>query len=616
MKNKLRRDYYRQRCEDYKKNAKKLWGLINNTIKKVKHKGSIIPYITVEGIKHHNPHKIANCFGKFYSKLGSDLANQILPGSTTISTYLNNIPRTLGSIVLAPTTVHEIDVLIRKLPNKSSHGFDNISNIMLKSLRTSITYPLCHIFNTSMIEGSFPNRMKIAEIIPLYKGKAMDKMVNYRPISLLITLSKLLEKIMYRRLYSYLESNSILYNSQYGFRSQRSCEQAITELVGYILQSKNRNEHCAGIFLDLKKAFDTLDHSILLQKLERYGIRGMAHNWFSSYLSGRQLVAKITTGCRKIVKSDNYEITYGAAQGSCLGPLLFIIFMNDLTQLPLYSNIILFADDTTVFYSHKSEKFLKYALEHDLNIMGDWFKANKLSLNLDKTIGIKFWDSSNFILCNNNMSIEMSDHTKFLGIYIDHKLTWHIHISHLLDKLNMNRRLMMLGKNHLDLTCLRNIYFGHIHSHILYGISIWGSMISQSMLKEIYMVQKKCEYLMKPTGKGTNIQQIFTELRLMPVQKMIKLAMCKLGYNVSREQYPEPILTLFKKFGGQKTHRYPTRNKYIPNLQRGYTEQYRNSFLCRSILEYNSLPIDLKSITTSSLFLSRLKNHLTLHVNQ
>ena len=219
LKSKLRRDYYRLRCEEYKKNAKKLWGLINNTIKKVKHKGSIIPYITVEGLKHYNPYKIANCFGKFYSKLGSELANQILPGSTTISTYLNNIPRNLGSMVLAPTTVHEIDVLIRKLPNKSSHGFDNISNIMLKSLRTSITFPLCHIFNTSLIEGSFPDRMKVAGIILLYKGKEMDRMINYRPISLLITLSKLLEKIMYWRLYSYLECNNILYNSQYGFRS-------------------------------------------------------------------------------------------------------------------------------------------------------------------------------------------------------------------------------------------------------------------------------------------------------------------------------------------------------------------------------------------------------------
>ena len=175
--------------------------------------------------------------------------------------------------------------------------------------------------------------------------------------------------------------------------------------------------------------------------------------------------------------------------------------MNDLSQLPLYSNIILFADDTTVFNSHKSEKFLKYTLEHDLNIMSDWFKANKQSLNLDKTIGIKFWDNSNFMLHTNNMSIEMTDHTKFLGIYIDHKLTWHIHTSHLLDKLNTNRCLMILGKNHLDTTCLRNIYFGHIHSHILYGISVWGSMISQSMVKEIYMIQKKCVHLMRPFGK-------------------------------------------------------------------------------------------------------------------
>ena len=219
LKCKLRRDYYWLRCEEYKKNAKKLWGLINNTIKKVKHKGSIIPYITVEGLKHYNPHKIANCFRKFYSTLGSELANQILPGTTTISTYLNNIPRNLGRMVLTPTTVHEINTLIKKLPNKSSYGFDNISNIMLKSLRTSITFPLCHIFNTSLIEGSFPDRMKVAEIIPLYKGKEMDKMINYQPISLLITLSKLLEKIMYRRLYSYLECTNILYNSQYGFRS-------------------------------------------------------------------------------------------------------------------------------------------------------------------------------------------------------------------------------------------------------------------------------------------------------------------------------------------------------------------------------------------------------------
>ena len=158
----------------------------------------------------------------------------------------------------------------------------------------------------------------------------MDIMINYRPISLLITLSKLLEQIMYQRLCSYLEKNQLLYSSQYGFCSKRSWEQAITELVGYVLQSKNRNEHSTSIFLNLSKAFDTLEHSILLQKLERYGVHGVVLKWFESYLKNRSLVTKITTGSNKTVKSDSYDITYGTAQGSCLGPLLFIIFMTTI----------------------------------------------------------------------------------------------------------------------------------------------------------------------------------------------------------------------------------------------------------------------------------------------
>ena len=184
LKNQLKRNYYCTRCLEYKQNAKKLWSLINDTVQRVKHKGSIIPYITVNGLKQHNPHKhnphkIANCFGKFYSTLGSDLANKILPGTTPISIYLSNIPQSLNSMALHPTTAHEIDNLIRQLPNKISHGFDNISNTMLKSLRMSITFPLCHIFNCSLTEGSSSKRMKKAEVIPLYKGKDMDNMINY-----------------------------------------------------------------------------------------------------------------------------------------------------------------------------------------------------------------------------------------------------------------------------------------------------------------------------------------------------------------------------------------------------------------------------------------------------
>ena len=392
LKRKLRSDYYRMKCTEFQRNVRKLWSLINNTIKKVKNLGSIIPYITVNGLRQYNLIKIANSFGDFYASLRHNLASKIISGTTSLSTYLDTIPRSVNSMIVRPTTVPEIDTLIKQLPNKTSYGHDKIGNIMLKALRTSITYPLCHIFNASLSEGTFPDRMKMAEVIPLYKGKDVDLMINYRPILLLITLSKLLEKIMYTRLYGYLETQNLLYPSQYGFRSKRSCEQVIMKLVGNILQSKNRNEHCASVFLDLSKAFDTLDHTILLQKLERYGIRGIVLEWFRNYLKDRSLVAKITTGPNLTVKSESYKITYRAVKGSCLGPLLFIVFMNNIHLLPVYSNIILFADDTTIFYSHKSAKFLKYMLEHDLTLMMDWFKANALSLNLDKTVGMKFWD--------------------------------------------------------------------------------------------------------------------------------------------------------------------------------------------------------------------------------
>ena len=173
------------------------------------------------------------------------------------------------------------------------------------------------------------------------------------------------------------------------------------------------------------------------------------------------------------------------------------------------------------------------------------------------------------------MSTQMAEHTKFLGVFIDYKLSWHAYITYLLDKLNTNRCLMNLGKNLLDVTCLRNIYFGHIHSHILYGISVWGSMASQSMVNEIYKIQKKCIHVMRPVGQWRDIPQIFNELRLMYVQSMIRFAMCKLGHNISHKLYPTPIIDLFDKFGGCKSHCYPTRNKHIPNLQWGHSDQYR-----------------------------------------
>ena len=188
---------------------------------------------------------------------------------------------------------------------------------------------------------------------------------------------------------------------------------------------KEQSQHSAAMFLDLSKAFDTLDHMILLRKLDLYGLRGICNNWFESYLKDRTLVTKITTSDNKTVKSEDYNITYGTAQGSCVGPLLFIVFCNDIHLSPTYSRIIMFADDTTLICNHKNIKFLKYALEHDMSILTDWFRANKLSLNVSKLVLLKFWpEGKKFDIEVEGVSIGNSNYTKFLGIMIDDGLTW------------------------------------------------------------------------------------------------------------------------------------------------------------------------------------------------
>ena len=325
------------------------------SVSKCKHRGSIIPYITVDGLRKYDPTEILNHFGTYYSTMDAELAAKIKPGKATAFDYAKSIPRNLNSIVLKETSVGEIENLISGLANKSSSGHDNMSNVMLKQLNQSISYPLALIFNQSIQQGLFPDLMKIAEVIPLYNGKEQDYMINYRPISLLMTISKLLEKIIHKRLSAFLIKHNILYKSQFGFRNKHNCEHAISELIGKLLHAKESGEYSASIFLDLSKAFDTINHEYLLMKMERYGIRGNAQAWFASYLSNRKLIAKVKTSPSQITYSAAHDVTYGTAQGSCLGLLLFILFSNDVHLLPLYGRLILFADDTTLVCTHKTK---------------------------------------------------------------------------------------------------------------------------------------------------------------------------------------------------------------------------------------------------------------------
>ena len=234
-----------------------------------------------------------------------------------------------------------------------------------------------------------PRKQQTTEVVPLHKKGSIHLVDNYRPISLLITISKILEKVIYKCVYTFLDSTNQFYDSQYGFRQKDSCEHVIAELTGNILKGKEKGEHTVSVFLDLSKAFDTLEYSTLFRKLDLYGIRGKALDWFQSYLSNREMRTKCCIN-NKTHLSETRLVTFGAPQGSCLGRLIFLIFCNDLHLNLEFTKCILFTDDATLFYSNSNISLLMASIEHDLSILSNWFKANKLMLNKSKSVALFF----------------------------------------------------------------------------------------------------------------------------------------------------------------------------------------------------------------------------------
>ena len=313
-----------------------------------------------------------------------------------------------------------------------------------------------------------------------------------------------------------------------------------------------------------------------------------------------------------ITKSESYDIMYGTAQGSCLGPLLFILFCNDIYLLPMFSKIILFADDTTLVNSAKDVNFLRYTLEHDMSLLIDWYKVNQLSLNIGKTVLIKFWPNNDqeFRIKIGQADVISQTHTKFLGVTIDDQLSWCEHCNTLYNKLLVNKRLLQNAQNLLPLSSLLGIYYAHIYSLIMYGLSVWGTMISKTQQKRLYKLQNACIRIIANKPKNFEVDALYKSLDVIHFPDLIKQEQYKLGYKVSCKILPKPIIALFDKKGGKKCHRYPTRNKNTPNIQKHTNPQMNSSFLCQSVNNFMQLPGITKQCPNLSFFSNRIKKML------
>ena len=259
------------------------------------------------------------------------------------------------------------------IKSSKANGPDSISPRVVKECIHYIVNPLCDIFNMSLSSGTVPDELKTAKMVPLFKKDNPECIESYRPVALLSIFANLLDRLMYNRLYEFLKKNYILIIEQFGFRKNYSTSLSIMYFSDYILQEIDKGNFCCGFFMDLSKAFDTIDHHILLQKLYLYGIRGLPLQWFHSYLSNRKQYVVVDG-----VESTQLDVNLGVPQGSVLGPLLFLIYVNDIVNSSNLLKFSLFADDTVVLYSHKNVTTLVSTINQELQMLNDWFKCNKL----------------------------------------------------------------------------------------------------------------------------------------------------------------------------------------------------------------------------------------------
>ena len=583
---KNKKEWFEKEINKTKNNSRKLWRTISNVIpskKSEKFQKNKLDFNVNEMNDHfiQTPESIVNSFGEtFHFEDMTPLCNECF-----------SLPK-----------VEEKDVkeIINNFDETKAVGIDGISAKHLK--RLIILVPIItYLINKCLIDLKVPDLWKTAKVKALHKNGRKDVLANYRPISILSTISKIMEKIIYQNLYSFLIENKLLSKSQFGFRGGHSCTDALLSMTNEIFLQKNKGKKVCVLTLDITKAFDTVCHQILIYKLFRIGFDWKSILWFTSYLCKRKQFVKEGNNI-----SNTRELSVAVPQGSLLGPLLFSIYINQLADIELYGQIVFYADDCSIVYSADNYNELEIMIEKSLKNINEWMNKNRLKINIEKSnymlIDFSGRLSKDLSLKIGNCLLKRVSETKVLGIIIDNRLSFKSHIDFVCKKLSSRIGLLSRLKQFLPQNTLNLIFKSILQPLIDYGITVYGFTFD-THIKRIQRLQNRAARVI--SSSNDDISLLFQNLKWNSFLKRRNYFCSIFIYKCLNKLSPELCNSFFHyKKSEIRTKSVLNSELFLPKK---YSETFGKSIFYSGIILYNSLAKDIRLIPDFKKFVKLLR---------